>query len=200
MHHPATGTQWDALESAVGMETAVIKGDSIRSVLQALDVILGQLDNFDPEDEVPVDVREQVRAGGGPQRLAVGYLEYLHPFVREGCSRLYLDGHYAQATEESVKAVLEYLRRKAGVGLDGAALVDKVFGINAPILRFGDLTNDTVRNEQVGLMDMLKGFVKGVRHPLAHTHGRREDAQKAFEYLAMASLFCRRIDDATPAA
>jgi uncharacterized protein (TIGR02391 family) len=99
-----------------------------------------------------------------------------------------------------VKAVLEYLRRKAGVGLDGAALVDKVFGINAPILRFGDLTNDTVRNEQVGLMDMLKGFVKGVRHPLAHTHGRREDAQKAFEYLAMASLFCRRIDDATPAA
>ena len=62
---------------------------------------------------------------------------------------------------------------------------------------FGDLTNETVRNEQVGFMEMLKGSVKGVRHPLAHTHGRREDEIKAFEYLAMASLFCRRIDEAT---
>ena len=45
-------------------------------------------------------------------------------------------------------------------------------------------------------MEMLCAFAKGVRNPLAHTHGRSEEAQKAFEYLVMASLFCRRIDDA----
>lgn len=47
-------------------------------------------------------------------------------------------------------------------------------------------------------MEMLAAFAKGVRNPLAHTHAKSEEAQKAFEYLVVASLFCRRIDDATP--
>jgi len=42
---------------------------------------------------------------------------------------------------------------------------------------------------------MLKGYIKGVRNPLAHTHGKQEEMNKAFEFLVMASLFCRRIDD-----
>jgi hypothetical protein len=42
---------------------------------------------------------------------------------------------------------------------------------------------------------MLKGFYQGVRHPLAHTQGKKEKMIKAFEYLVMASLLCRRIDD-----
>jgi len=45
-------------------------------------------------------------------------------------------------------------------------------------------------------MEMLKGFYKGCRSPLAHTYGKKEDAQRAFEYMVMASLFCRRIDGA----
>jgi hypothetical protein len=45
---------------------------------------------------------------------------------------------------------------------------------------------------------MLAAVAKGVRNPLAHTHGKLEEQQKAFEYLCLASLFCRRIDDATP--
>jgi Protein of unknown function (Hypoth_ymh) len=57
-------------------------------------------------------------------------------------------------------------------------------------------SDETKKNEQVGFMEMLCAFVKGVRHPLAHRHGQPEEAQKAFEYLVMASLFCRRIDDA----
>jgi hypothetical protein len=66
------------------------------------------------------------------------------------------------------------------------------------VLAFSDLTDETKRNEQVGFMEMLAAYAKGVRNPLAHTHGKLEEAQKAFEYLALASLFCRRIDDASP--
>ncbi|WP_199306798.1 TIGR02391 family protein [Anabaena sphaerica] len=52
-------------------------------------------------------------------------------------------------------------------------------------------------NEQVSFMMMLQGFVRGVRNVLAHTHGKQKEARKAYEYLFMASLFCRRIDETT---
>ncbi|PPJ64360.1 hypothetical protein CUN59_05150 [Cuspidothrix issatschenkoi CHARLIE-1] len=44
-------------------------------------------------------------------------------------------------------------------------------------------------------MTLLQGFSRGVRNVLAHNIVEDEDPQKAFEYLAMASLFCRRIND-----
>jgi hypothetical protein len=117
------------LEAAVGMETAPIKGDSIRNVLQAIDLVLGQLDNLDSNEEVPVDLRQQIRVSGGPERVAVAYLDHLHPFIKESCARLYADSHHAHAVEESVKAVLEYLRRKTGLTLDGTPLIDRSFSL-----------------------------------------------------------------------
>lgn len=108
---------------------------------------------------------------------------------------MFEDGYYTHVIEESVKAVFEYIRRKTGLKLDGTKLINEVFSTDNPILSFGDLDNESIRNEQVGFMQMLKGLFQGVRHPLAHTQGKKEKMIKAFEYLVMASLFCRRIDD-----
>ena len=66
------------------------------------------------------------------------------------------------------------------------------------MLAFSDISDETKKNEQVGFMEMPSAFAIGVRNSFAHTHGKLEEAQKAFEYLALASLFCRRIDDASP--
>jgi hypothetical protein len=43
-------------------------------------------------------------------------------------------------------------------------------------------------------MEMLKGFIKGVRNIFAHNPATLKDPQIAFEYLVMVSLFCKRID------
>jgi uncharacterized protein (TIGR02391 family) len=128
----------------------------------------------------------------------LSYLEHLHPYIAKGCSKLFVDEHYAQAVEESAKAVFQYLREASGLTVDGAALAQQAFSVKNPMLAFSDLSDDTKRNEQIGFMEMLTAFAKGVRNPLAHTHGKLEEQQKAFEYLCLASLFCRRIDDATP--
>ena len=128
----------------------------------------------------------------------LAYLSHLHPYIEKGCSQLFIDGHYAQAVEESAKAVFQYIREITGLTTDGSALAQTAFSVKAPMLAFSDLANETKKNEQVGFMEMLSAFSKGVRNPLAHTHGKLEEAQKAFEYLALASLFCRRIDDASP--
>ena len=192
-----TGTVWNALDSAVTLnDTAGIKGPSLRNVISEIDKIIGRLESMNPDDDIPVDNSKQIKPGIDYDRVILGYLEKLHPYIYESCSNLFIDGHYTQAIEESIKAVYEYIRRKTNLDIDGENLVNKVFGKNKPILSFGSLDNKNIYNEQVGFMNMLKGFYQGVRHPLAHTQGKKEKMIKAFEYLVMASLFCRRIDDA----
>lgn len=201
MVHPMTGVTWDALDGAVGLEAvAQIKGPSMRTVNERIDQMLGELDTYDADDEIPRDPKQPIRAGIGADRLMLAYLPHLHPYIAKGCSQLFVDGHYAQAVEEAAKAVFQYIREVTGLTGDGAPLVDTAFSLKNPVLAFSDLADDTKRNEQIGFMEMLKGFAKGVRNPLAHTHGRIEEAHKAFEYLVLASLYCRRIDDARPTA
>jgi uncharacterized protein (TIGR02391 family) len=189
--------KWNSLDEAVGQKTAQIKGQSLDYVIDALNQILGKLDNLDPDDNVPEDVDQPIRPGIGLDNLMQAYLPHLHPYIVKGCNDLFIDGHYAEAIEEAIKAVLQYIREKTSLTGDGEALINNAFSLNNPILAFSDLSDQTKKNEQLGFMNMLKGFVQGVRHPLAHTYNSEEKAHNAFEYLIMASLFCRRIDDAS---
>jgi uncharacterized protein (TIGR02391 family) len=199
MHHPATGARWDALDAAAGLnEVSQIKGPSLGRVADKLNTIAGRLEALDPNDSVPADPSAPLRSGLGPDRLMLAYLTHLHPYIAKGCAKLFIDEHYAQAVEESAKAVFQYLREATGLKLDGAQLAQQSFSLKKPILAFSDLSDESKQNEQLGFMEMLAAFTKGVRNPLAHTHGKLEEQQKAFEYLCLASLFCRRIDDARP--
>lgn len=199
MIHPATGVRWDALDASVSLnQVSQAKGPSIRSTIEKLNAIAGKLETLDQDDEIPADRNAPMKSGLSADRIMLAYLNHLHPYIALGCAKLFVDGHYAQAVEESAKAVFQYLREATVLTLDGSALATQAFSIKNPMLAFSDLSDETKKNEQVGFMEMLSAFAKGVRNPLAHTHGKLEEAQKAFEYLALASLFCRRIDDAGP--
>jgi len=126
--------------------------------------------------------------------LIIQYLDNLHPIIIKSSKQLYLDQHYQNSIEEAIKAINQYIRDKTGIQMDGANLIDKVFSVNKPVLSFSDLSTETQRNEQVGFMEMLKGFIKGVRNIFAHNPATDIDSSVAFEYLVMASLFCKRID------
>lgn len=197
MGNQATNISWSSLDEAVGHNTAIVKGQSLDNVIDALNQILGKLDKLDPEDNVPENVDQPIKPGTGLDKLMLAYLPHFHPYIVKGCNDLFVDGHYAEAVEEAVKAVMQYIRENTGLSGDGEALINNAFSLNNPILSFGDISDQTKKNEQLGFMNMLKGFVQGVRHPLAHTYNSDEKAHNAFEYLVMASLFCRRIDDMT---
>ncbi|WP_375779056.1 TIGR02391 family protein [Bradyrhizobium sp. ma5] len=199
MQHPATGSLWDGLDAASGLSSvSQIKGPSLRSTIEKLNTIAGRIEGLDQSDAVPSDRNVPMRSGLGPDRLMFAYTAHLHPYIAKGCFKLFVDEHYAQAIEESAKAVFQYLREVTSLTLDGSALAQQAFSLKKPILAFSDLADETKRNEQLGFMEMLSAYAKGVRNPLAHTHGKQEEQQKAFEYLCLASLLCRRIDDATP--
>ena len=196
---PASGAQWNALDASVSLNVvSQAKGLALGSTIEKLNAIAGRLESLDPNDDIPADPKRPLKSGLPPDRLMLGYLPHLHPYIATGCSPLFVDGHFAQAVEESAKAVFQYLREATGLTTDGSALAQAAFSVKAPKLAFSDLGDETERNEQVGFMEMLSAFAKGVRNPLTHTHGKQEEAQKAFEYLVLASLLCRRIDDATP--
>jgi uncharacterized protein Ymh len=127
MQHPATGSRWDALDSAVGLnDVAQIKGPSIRTTIQKLDQIIGRLQTMDLDEVVPDDASQPMRPGLGADRIMLVYLDHLHPFIASGCSQLYRDGHYAQAVEEASKAVSAYIRKATGLTTDGVALAQSI--------------------------------------------------------------------------
>jgi uncharacterized protein (TIGR02391 family) len=128
------------------------------------------------------------------------YLRCLHPYISSCSSALFEDEHYSQAAGEATKAVFQYLRDRTGLDADGTRLAQQAFSEKAPILVFSDLGTETKKNEQVGFMEMLVGYAKGIRNPLAHSLGgaqkeRTAAMREAFEYLVLASLLCRRIDE-----
>ena len=199
MQQPLTGVTWDALDSSVSITTvAQIKGPSMGNVIEALDQIIGELQAMEPEDEIAISNDTPKQSKSPMEKIIKGYLQHLHPYIAKGCSQLFIDKHYPQAIEESAKAVFQYLREKTGLKDDGTNLAEKTFSLKSPVLAFSDLSDQTKKDEQLGFMEILKGFTKGVRNPFAHTHGKQEEQQKAFEYLVMASLLCRRIDDSSP--
>ncbi|OGW80028.1 MAG: TIGR02391 family protein [Omnitrophica bacterium RIFCSPLOWO2_12_FULL_44_17] len=197
MQHPATGVSWDLIDAATGGNAvAPVKGPSLIQLIHSIENIFGRLESINEEDDIPEECAKPIRPGVGVDYIISAYLNHLHPFIYSSCYQLYVDGHYAKSVEDASKGVLQYLRDKTGLTTDGAVLIEATFSAKNPILAFSDLKDATKLDEQIGFMEMLKGFSKGVRNVFAHTHGKEETEQRAFEYLVMASLFCHRIDDA----
>jgi uncharacterized protein (TIGR02391 family) len=121
----------------------------------------------------------------------------LHPEIARAASQLYKNGHYANAIEDAVKAVNTLVRLRSGRDdLDGTTLMETVFSLKNPILRFNDLADESDRNEQKGFMQMFAGAVAGLRNPRAHRL-IKDDAERALEFIAYVSLLAKLLDGAT---
>jgi uncharacterized protein (TIGR02391 family) len=120
----------------------------------------------------------------------------LHPEIARAASELYLNGHYANAIEDAVKALNAFVRLRSGVeDRDGDALMSFVFSVKDPILAFNELKDENDRNEQKGFMMMLSGAVAGLRNPRAHRLVQ-DDPERALEFIAFVSLLAKLVDEA----
>ncbi len=197
--NPGTGQPWDALHEAVGMRAAaIVKGESMSFVIDSLNIIIGQLEGLDPSADIPEDAVSAVSVSSPLPTVIAAYLPYLHPAIRNASKNLYEHGHTSQAVFEATKALFGHLREKTGLAQDGVELAQLALSEKNPKVVFGDLKDQTVKNRQVGLMDLLTGTFKGVRSPLAHTQSDKLDYQQAFEWLVHTSILCRYIDETKP--
>jgi len=122
-----------------------------------------------------------------------------HPDVIAFCRAELLQDNYFHAVLEATKSVADKIRKKAGIDGDGSMLVEEVFGLRGdrlPKLTFNKLETDTEKDEQKGLVNLLKGMFGTFRNVTAHAPKVTWtiDEQDALDLLSLASFLHRRID------
>lgn len=121
----------------------------------------------------------------------------LHPRVLAASGKLFRDRHYSQAAFEAFKTLEEYVREKSGRSEYGEYLMSKVFNEDRPILRIKYSRSDTSRDEQRGFKFIFMGAMVGIRNPKGHHTIIQRDKARTLQYLALASLLFKTVDDTT---
>lgn len=129
----------------------------------------------------------------------------LHPKIERVSIAAFDAGLYKEAIQNALVEVIHEVKVKTGnpkdpqgKDLDGDKLMQHVFGCDnqLPLIKFNALSNSLDKAEQRGLMNLFKGIV-GIRDRKAHMNFIQKDPQKAFEYLVLASLLLRLVDEHT---
>ena len=119
----------------------------------------------------------------------------LHPRIRKVSETLFKNGLYRNAILDSFIEIEKMTREKSGVEKTGASLFADAFSPDRPILRLNSLRNRTEKDEQEGFMHIFRGAAIGIRNPKAHDTFIQKDAHRTLEYLCLASLLAKRIDE-----
>ena len=123
----------------------------------------------------------------------------MHHEVLKYCRTELLQDNYFHAVFEASKGLAQRIRDLSGIQSDGAALVDRVFSIERPILAINTLQTETEKTEHKGFAALLKGCFGAVRNPLAHEPKILWDGEDdAADYLSLISLLHRKLDCCTP--
>jgi len=123
----------------------------------------------------------------------------VHPEVLKYCQAELMQNNYFHAVFEATKGLAQRIRNMTGVQLDGAALIDRVFAIDQPLLALNSLRTESEKSEHKGFALLLKGCFGAIRNPRAHEPKilwKGED--DAVDYLTLLSLLHRKLDDAMP--
>lgn len=129
-----------------------------------------------------------------------------HPRIKEVAFKQFEDGYFKEAIQNALVEVIDQVKIKTkhpkdanGHDLDGDSLMGHVFGCDGrtPAIKFNSLKTDLDKAEQRGIMNLFKGVV-GVRDPKAHRNFLQNDPLKTIEYLSLASLLLRLLDEHTP--
>lgn len=118
-----------------------------------------------------------------------------HADIDRVSGELFRDGHYKQAALEAYIRVIEEVKNRSGLPLDGDGLMNQAFGCDGrvPVLKFNSLATEAERDEQKGFMFLFKGIV-GLRNSKAHSNRLFSDPLRAHDYLSLASLLMRVLE------
>lgn len=139
----------------------------------------------------------EAQARAGRLRAALSQRNVHHDVLRF-CRAELLQDNYFHAVFEATKSVAQKIRDKTGLTGDGADIVDRAFGLRAPMLAINTLRTETEQSEQTGFANLLKGMFGTFRNPTGHAPKItwRIDEQDALDLLSLVSYMHRRLDAA----
>lgn len=121
-----------------------------------------------------------------------------HPAIEDTSRALFENGHLREAVLNAYICVIQAVKAKSGVQeKEGDSLMNECFGCDGrmPEIQFNPCQTQAEIDEQRGMMYLFKGIV-GIRNLHAHTIEIFKDKQRASEYISLASLLMRSLDDA----
>jgi uncharacterized protein (TIGR02391 family) len=134
----------------------------------------------------------------GPQiEKSINFENYdLHPEIKRVSQGLFEKKEYAPAVLEAFKCVINRVKEISGLKdeKNDEGLMGKVFTPEGPIIKLNNLSSVSEKDEHRGFMNIFKGIV-GLRNLKAHENVILNDPFKAIEYLSLASLLCRVLDE-----
>lgn len=119
----------------------------------------------------------------------------LHPRVVEASRGLFKDKYYSDAIFRAFTAVSNFVKEKSGLSLDGKALMSAAFNEDKPVIKINDLLTKPDHDEQEGFKFLFMGGQVGIRNPKAHDNVIQADPYRTLEYLSLASLLMKRIEE-----
>jgi uncharacterized protein (TIGR02391 family) len=123
-------------------------------------------------------------------------IENLHPDIVAAAGDLFADGHLASAILEAFKRVELRVRAESGLEGTGQDLMARSFKGEPGPIDVRVEAGQSGQDEQEGFRFLFMGAARGIRNPKAHEAVGQLDPQRTLEYLGLASLLLRRIDDA----
>lgn len=128
----------------------------------------------------------------------------LHPKIKEVSWGQFEGGHFKEAIQNAFVEVIDQVKIKTnhpkssrGKELDGDELMFNVFDCDnnkTPKIKLNKLKTSLDEAEQRGIMYLFKGIV-GIRDRKAHLNFIQNDPLKTIEYLSLASLLMRLLDE-----
>lgn len=128
------------------------------------------------------------------------YWDDIHQSIEKVSKDRYESEYYADAVEaafkEVIKRVKDYVNLKTNGGFDGDRAMNRAFGFEKqePLIKFNNIKSDEEKDEQRGIMNLYKGIV-GIRNRKAHENITLNNPYRTLEYLALASLLMRLLDE-----
>lgn len=138
---------------------------------------------------------EQLEQLSLPPARPAERLHRLHSEIERVSWKLYTEGNFKHAAFEAYIRVINAVKEKSTLPLDGDPLMNRAFGCDqqTPVIQFNTLRTAEEKDEQRGFMHLYKGLV-GLRNSKAHTNRLFHDPDRGYEYLAFASLLMRLLE------
>jgi uncharacterized protein (TIGR02391 family) len=130
--------------------------------------------------------------------------EPLHPFEQRNIAgafptivtRLFDDGHYAQATFEAAKFVDKEVQRHSKLSTSGFKLMMAALAAENPVLKLTPCKTESETDEQKGFQFIFAGTSMAIRNPRGHEHSVPDDVDTCLDHLGLLSLLLRRLAEA----
>lgn len=121
----------------------------------------------------------------------------IHPDLPKKVRKLFDDGHCDNAVFEAFKYVEKEVKRISQIKKKiGNPLMMLAFNENDAKIALNALVTESETDEQLGYKHIFAGAMSGIRNPRGHEVDMDDTPDEALDYLALASLLLRKLDDA----